>query len=269
MNVIKDIALSSWTWLGLALVGALAGLFVYASSRQQQEIHSIVLAAANEEAAYMLGNLGDRLTFIASDLQDIAQRSPYQSQSDHLAVTRHLIEANPFLQAINHIDADGRIEYVAPFEPNKQVVGLKIDIPAPREALEMAASAQRPYLSRPFEIIQGELGYSMMVPDIDGRFFEIVFRADTVFWDQSPFRRRPDIAIRASDGGFSVFEDLDYGDRRPETSPYRVSVEAAVLNRTLRIDALPGDELLARSVVNPQQWYKSGPERIGVMEMQR
>ena len=231
----------------MLLVGALAALFVHAWSKQQQEIRSTVRAAADEEASYMLGNLSDHLAFIARDLLDMSGRSPHHSQSDHLAGTKHLIEANPFLQAINHVGTDRRIEYVAPFEPNKQVVGLRIDIAAPREALEMAASFQRPYVSRPFEIIQGELGYSMMVPDLDGRFFEIVFRGNAVFGNQSIFRRRPDIAIRVFDGESPVFEAADYESKLSDAGQYEVGVEGTVLNRALRIDTLPGDAMFARS----------------------
>ncbi len=47
--------------------------------------------------------------------------------------------------------------------------------------MELARSTQKPYLSEPFEIVQGKLGYSLMIPYLNDSFFEIVFTADTVF----------------------------------------------------------------------------------------
>lgn len=249
MQIAKKVQLHKRSlFIALAIL-FLGALFLYALEKRNEEINGMMEVASGEEASYMLENLNDRLVFIKKDLVDKYGESPVHthSQNEHWERTKHLIEANPFLQAINHIGPDRRIEYVSPLEPNKAVIGLKIEIAAPREALEKAASSHQPYLSRPFEIIQGKLGYSLMIPHMDDTFFEIVFTAESVFGRDSPFRRRGDIAIRVSDEDTLVFKSPEYEELLSGSIEYQKDGEGVILNRTIHLSAVPTDDLLSKS----------------------
>ena len=115
-------------------------VFSYALQKRERQIKELIVTATKEEASYMLGNLNDRLVFIISDLIDVYGESSPNSQMEHIKRTNHLIQANPFLLTINYIGQDRRINFVSPLEPNKQVIGLKIEIPAPKKAMEKAAA---------------------------------------------------------------------------------------------------------------------------------
>ena len=91
-------------------------------------------------------------------------------------------------------------------------MGLKIEIAAPKEALEQAKLSLQPYLSRPFEIIQGRPGYSLMIPYNSDEFFELVFTAESVFGKNSRFRLVKNVEINIIDGELSVLHSPEYDD---------------------------------------------------------
>jgi|GEM_PF-4564126 diguanylate cyclase (GGDEF)-like protein len=245
----QTLRLKNNKWIFLIVLFALMFglLFIYAYREHKKEIKSVMQTAATEEAFYMLKNLNDRLIFIAKDLLDIYENSLPARQSEYLRKTKHLIEANPFLQSINYIGTDQRIKFVSPLEPNKSAIGLKIEIEAPREAMEMAALTQKPYLSAPFETVQAGTSYSMMVPYFNGTFFEVVFKAEDVFGRGSSFRRRDDILIEVLDNSISVFKSPEYDNKQPQTAEYRTNAEGVLLNRLIHLNAIPTESILKKS----------------------
>ena len=236
-----------WAIFIVLIVIVFGIVFLYASKKNKREVEGIMKDAAEEEASYMLGNLNDRLIFISKDLIDSYGETPPVNQSIHLKKTAHLIDANPFLLTINYIGSDHRIKFVSPLKPNKQVIGLKIEIAAPREALEIAASSHRPHLSTPFEIVQGEPGYSLMIPFSDNDFFEIVFKAKSVFGEDSPFRHRKDIVTQVSDGAVLVFTSPEYESELSRSFEYNVDAGGKLLNRAILLNALPTDILFSKT----------------------
>ncbi len=214
-------------------------VFSYALKKRSNEIKNLVSAATKEEVSYMLGNLNDRFLFIVSDLMDAYGESSPSSQMEHLKRTNHLIQANPFILTINYIGQDRRISFVSPLETNKQVIGLKIEIPAPKEAMEKAAKFGRPYLSRSFAIVQDQVGYSLMIPFLKNDFFEIVFQAKSVFGEDSAFRNDKNITIQITDGVDTVFKSFDYDNELSKSDQFKFSGKGKILNRSIVLSALP------------------------------
>ena len=244
MNIFKKIYLYRWILLlGLLILGS-GEVFQYASYKYKMELKTIIQLAAKREASYLFENLNSRMEFIVNDLLDICHASSPLTQNEHVNLTTHLINANPFLQTINYIGSDHRIKFVSPFEPNKAIIGLKIEIAAPKNALEMAASSGHPCLSKPFEIVQGKIGYSLMIPLSAGDFFEIVFKSELVFGKMSHFRRREYIAMQALDGEIVVSSDSEYSYQAERSIEYEVVEEAELFNRHLYLHVLPTDEML-------------------------
>ncbi len=71
---------------------------------------------------------------------------------------------HPELICINWVDADFRITDVAPLAPNKQIVGLRLNLPEPKHASRLAKKSRQPVYTRPFKVIQGELAFELWVP---------------------------------------------------------------------------------------------------------
>ena len=222
-------------------------LFLYASIERARDIRATVEAIAAEETSYLLENLNARLLSITSDLPDGDHEILPDSQTEYLSLTRHLVEANPFLQVVSFIGPDHRIEYIVPFETNETLVGTVIEAAAPKEALEMAASSKEPYLSGPFEITPGEPGYSLTIPVRNDGFFMVVFTAESVFGNDSPFRPGGDVLIRVSDSTTPVFTPEGYQDQLARTRTHQVNIEGELLDRAMLLNVLPTDALLTSS----------------------
>ena len=222
-------------------------LFLYASIERTRDIRASVEAVTAEETSYLLENLNARLLSIAGDLPDGHYEILPDSQAEHLSLTGHLVEANPFLRIVNFIGPDHRIKYIVPFEPNKTLVGTAIEAAAPKEALEMATSSKEPYLSEPFEVTPGEHSYSLMIPVRNDGFFMVVFTAESVFGNDSPFRPGGDVLIRVSDSTTPVFTPDGYQDQLVRARTHQINIEGALLNRTVLLNVLPTDALLSAS----------------------
>jgi PAS domain S-box-containing protein len=219
-------------------------LFIYAQKERKKEIKSLMEETTNEETYNLFHNLNDRLGFIANDLFYIYSNSAPQSQIEHQEKIIHLIEAYPFLQAINYIGTDHRVKFVYPVETNQGLVGSIVRSIAAQEALKIAASSKLPYLSLPFDIMQEEKGYSMFVPYSQGGFCEVIFMAEKVFGKNSTFRSEKDILIEVIDDSSPVFRSSEYQNQLIHSKEYKLEAKGRVLNRNLYISALPTSELL-------------------------
>ncbi|WP_224981573.1 hybrid sensor histidine kinase/response regulator [Geomonas agri] len=80
------------------------------------------------------------------------------------------VQAHPQLINITWVDADFTITDVAPLAPNRQIVGLHLNLPEPKRASALARQLRKPVYTRPFEAIQGSPSFEVWVP---------VFRGDT------------------------------------------------------------------------------------------
>ncbi|HEY90884.1 MAG TPA: PAS domain S-box protein [Dehalococcoidia bacterium] len=220
-------------------------LFLYTFTERYRDIHATIETAASKEVAYLLDNLNTRLLAISEDLPDGHHKPLPDSQSEHLILTSHLLETNHFIQAINFIGPDHHIEFVLPYGPDLSFIGTGIENEAPGRALEMAASSKEPYLSAPYDISPEVPGYSLIVPVRNDGFFMVIFSAESVFSDSSPFVAGSDVLIRVSDRSSPVFTPAGYQDQLSRSITYQVAVEGAILNRTTQFEILPTDALLS------------------------
>jgi PAS domain S-box-containing protein len=189
---------------------------------------------ANRELSFGLRTLEDRLNHIAYELGHTFNTKAPLSQDAFERDTRHLTAAYPFILSVNYIGPNRHIRYVCPFERNKRIVGLTLTLPAPREAYERAVASASPALSKPFELMQGKVGYSYIVPGESGGGYEVVFPS-TVFARDAGFGRGESVALRVCDGDELVFRDWDFSAKRAE----RIQV-GTLAGRTLTCDASPG-----------------------------
>lgn len=230
-------------WILVVVVILFAAAFVFALKMQRESVRDRLSSATAQEAAYMFNNLEYRLLFLAEHLRSDQPVGPSPEQDDFSAVVHQLFSANDFLIAINYIGPDRRIKHTFPPKENRGLVGLKIEIRQPQEALDQAASSGEPRLSAPFEIIQGQTGYSLMVPSGKAGFYELVFAAKEIFGKTSRFRRRKDIAVSILDGDALAYESLRYRRLSEEATTLTTSRKVALLNRKMTFHTVATPEL--------------------------
>jgi len=222
------------------IIATISLLLFHASSERDMEIKELVGNFVQKESQHMTTTINDRLSFIASDLLDIYKGSSPASQAEHTIKTEHLISANPFIKTINYISSDRRITFASPLAGNEAVIGLRIEMDSPLQALEKAVATGAPSLSTPFLLIQGDVGFSMMVPSSHGGFFEIIFLAREVFGNQSVFGMTSEnFALKISDGRVVAFTSPAYEILNLKTAEYLRSSEANLFGRILEFSALP------------------------------
>ena len=237
MQVPRDILLNRWTWLVVLTVLALGSLYQYASSKQHKSAHVMAEAATNAEAAHVLQSLQRRLSDIS---EAISATGTTGNDSSFNAAAGVLLRANPFLQAINHVDSDGVVNHV-PSSPDGSTLA-----PDRKMRNPLTVPSQGVALSEPFSAATGNLNYAATSADGVGGYFELVFEADSVFEAASPFRDRRDSALRIADGSNEIFVSPDYVDTS-HLANYGTTVETGFLGREMRIYALPSEGLVAGS----------------------
>ncbi|WP_136526525.1 hybrid sensor histidine kinase/response regulator [Geomonas ferrireducens] len=81
------------------------------------------------------------------------------------------VQAHPELINVTWVDADFTITDVAPLAPNRQIVGLQLNLPEPKRASHLAREQRKAVYTRPFEAIQGRPSFEIWVPVYrDGTF---------------------------------------------------------------------------------------------------
>jgi PAS domain S-box-containing protein len=81
------------------------------------------------------------------------------------------VSDHPGLINITWADENFVIQWTAPYESNKQVVGLKLVLPEPALASRKAYETGKPFYTRPFEVIQGGAAFEVYVPVFQGDRF--------------------------------------------------------------------------------------------------
>ena len=64
---------------------------------------------------------------------------------------------------------------VAPFAANRQIIGLRLDLPEPKRASRLAMETRQPVYTRPFQVIQGGLAFELWVPVFENGVFVGLF----------------------------------------------------------------------------------------------
>jgi diguanylate cyclase (GGDEF)-like protein len=224
-----------WAALAVAVIVALVVVYFYAREQQTEDLRATVVQNLGEQANYLTDELESHLSFVMDDLRGTYAAQAPASQAAFSETTRHLLSAVSFLIAINYVGSDRRIMYTSPLEGNEAVVGLLVALAAPQQALEQAAATGLPALSPPFEIIQGEQGYSLMTPGPAGGFFEVVFPAAAILAPQNPIGGYGDLALEIMDAAGTVISrasDYPTDNRNTVTA----TLETTLFNRTLILE---------------------------------
>ncbi|MCP5105783.1 MAG: PAS domain-containing protein [bacterium] len=161
-------------WFGPALLagivilvvgGLLWSVYNHNFNLQQQKLREDTLQAARD-FTFHLDNDREYLLLLAEEkARGVLDEKSFRERASHF-VTDH-----PGLINITWADENFIICWTAPYEPNKQVIGLKLTLPEPERASRKAYETKQPVYTRPFEVIQGAPAFEVYVPVFQGDRF--------------------------------------------------------------------------------------------------
>jgi len=108
----------------------------------------------------------DYLLMLAKERSDGA----IDSASFQERASRYVAD-HPEMINITWVDAEYLIRDVAPLAPNRQIVGLRLNLEEPKRVSQLARKLRQPVYTRPFEAIQGRPSYEIWVPVFQGDVF--------------------------------------------------------------------------------------------------
>ncbi|MGH6948964.1 MAG: ATP-binding protein [Kiloniellales bacterium] len=164
----------------IAALAFLAFALWQADRREHEELHakSEILA---EQVAHRVGQVvNDRISVLArlaapSSHRDLSTSQEFVGES--LSIQRSF----PGFQALNWVDPNGVIRWVAPYDQNRASRGVDLtEHPAAGPRLEAARATGELQVTRPLELIQGGGGFAVYLPIGEpagaGGFINGVFR---------------------------------------------------------------------------------------------
>lgn len=164
--------LSLWSspllFLAIFLSASLAVLWVIQTSAEATKKKQLVENAESTAAGIRLRLKGneDYLLMLAKDWSN----GDMTAQSFQERAARYVAD-HPELINITWVDAGFVVCDVAPLADNKQILGLRLNLPEPKRASHLAREERRPVYTRPFETIQGTLSFEVWVPVFHGDDF--------------------------------------------------------------------------------------------------
>jgi signal transduction histidine kinase/ActR/RegA family two-component response regulator len=176
-NVSRSSAKSSgnkWKWIGpmilagivILVVGGLVRTIYNHSYRLVEDELKGDAHQAVSSVAFRLDNERDYLLLLAEEMaRGVLNEELFQERASRF------VADHPGLINITWADEDFVIRWTAPYEPNKQVVGLKLSLPEPERASRKAYETKQPVYTGPFEVIQGKPAFEVYVPVFRGDRF--------------------------------------------------------------------------------------------------
>jgi PAS domain S-box-containing protein len=135
------------------------------SNTSRNELANSAVSASKSIQLRLKGN-EDYLTMLGKHRADGSLNAAlFQERA-----TKYVLE-HPEIINITWVDADYFIRDVAPLAPNRQILGLHLDLPEPKRASQLAKETRQPVYTGPFEAIQGKPSFEIWVPVFDGDNF--------------------------------------------------------------------------------------------------
>lgn len=165
---------NKWKWIGPAIPAAIVllvvGVLVHAIYTHSYKLLKNELNGDARQASssiiFHLNNERDYLLLLAEEMaRGVLTEELFQER-----VSRFVAD-HPGLTNVTWADENFVIRWTAPYEPNKQVLGLKLGLPEPQRASQKAYETKQAIYTKPFKIIQGKPAFEVYVAAFkDGRF---------------------------------------------------------------------------------------------------
>lgn len=142
------------------------------------------------------------LVVLASQIASDTDRSLFEARVDDYAA------GHPGLTNVTFSDTGFVIRWTAPYEPNKQVIGLPLDLPEPHRASRAALATRLPVYTNAFQVVQGYDALEVYVPVFAGdRFVGVlggIYRLDRLLATVAPADLGERRRVELESGGRTV-----------------------------------------------------------------
>ena len=139
--------------LGLFIVTLITVLWLIQENTRkvkQSELVDTVETVCGSIRLRLKGNQ-DYLLMLAKERGDGAM----DARSFQKRASRYVAD-HPEMINITWVDASFHVHDVAPLASNRQILGLRLDLPGPKRASRLAMERRQPVYTHPFEAIQGK-----------------------------------------------------------------------------------------------------------------
>ncbi len=141
------------------------------------------------EADYLAIRGSDRLTGFYASLDRVANRWVLGNGTPRPlweGDAQAYMSAYPFITALEWLDPQARLQWVVPYEENKNLIGASLDTEGTRaETIQRAISTRTPQITKAVTLIQGGKGFlyvnPLYVQDRFDGFIVTAFRLDVIF----------------------------------------------------------------------------------------
>ncbi len=154
--------------LGAFLLASLAVLWLIRTNTFATKLDQLAdnteLAAKNIRSR-LQGNQDYLLMLAKSRADGILDAQSFQERASQY------VADHPELINITWVNTDFVIHDVSPFNKNKQIIGLKLELPEPKRASHLAKEQRKAIYTLPFEAIQGKPSFEIWIPVFKGNEF--------------------------------------------------------------------------------------------------
>ena len=159
-------------FLGLFIIFFLASIWFFRQETYRTQMKELITNAESLSESLRLRLAGNR-----EYLQMIAKERGEELMDDKSFRERasSYVAAHPELICIAWVNSGYFITDVAPFAANRQIIGLRLDLPEPKRASRLAMETRQPVYTRPFQVIQGGLAFELWVPVFENGVFVGLF----------------------------------------------------------------------------------------------
>ncbi|MEN6616356.1 MAG: PAS domain S-box protein, partial [Syntrophorhabdus sp.] len=235
------------------LLCVLFGLIVWNSiQREDENLHTKIHAEADNLASHINSDLRNRISTLQRQTKRWAIRKGVPKK-EFLSDARAYISDVPGFQALEWVDKDWIVRWIAPLEGNERARNLNLGFEDRRRmALQKARDTRVPTISEPVDLVQGGKGFLIYFPlYVDDQFDGIilaVFRInewlDYVF-SFKELRRSDDFLMSVYFDNILIFQQKGWNTTR-QYIPDTIS-EAKVLDRRLSILVRPTENYIKRN----------------------
>ncbi len=252
MNISRPKTLSRYLPLAifLCLASAVLGVSWFLHHNQTNAIRNETNLVGQQTAAQLEDHIANHLSII-EHLRNLWMKRQINNQEAYVETVELLQLQFSSFQAINWVNPEGIIQWVAPVAGNGPTLGANLaEHPVAGPLIEQALESNQDMATRPIVLIQGGTGFTTYYPLVrNGRlegYLNGVFRVAPLLEKALAEVARSDNKVTIRDQGQQVYSRGTAYDEDAFTTTHQVKL----LNRTWEISLTPGPNSIAAQSMN-------------------
>ena len=234
----------------LCLASAVLGVSWFLSHNQTLAIRNETKLIGQQTAGQLEDHIANHLSII-EHLRNLWMKRQINSHDDYVETVESLQLQFSGFHAINWVDPEGIIRWVAPEAGNGPALGMNLaEHPTAGKTMEQSLRSNRDMATRPITLLQGGKGFATYYPLVrDGQlegYLNGVFRVESLLTEALAQVTRSDYQIAIRDGEHKIYSRGAAFGEDSFTTSHRVNL----LNRSWDLSLTPGPGSIAAQSMN-------------------